>query len=100
LPFPHLLSTPITIFNNVVKRLSGQMDDKVALELARELSSPALAADAIEKAMARQSGKGKTNAVANALYKPAATAAAQAPADQNKLRYAATIDINGVGQRK
>lgn len=95
LPFPHLLSTPITIFNNVVKRLSGQMDDKVALELARELSSPALAADAIEKAMARQSGKGKTNAVVNALAKPAATAAAQMPANQNALR----IEINGVGQR-
>ncbi|MGI9143744.1 MAG: hypothetical protein ACR2IJ_11200, partial [Fluviibacter sp.] len=97
LPFPHLLSTPITIFNNVVKRLSGQMDDKVALELARELSSPALAADAIEKAMARQAGKGPTNAVVNSLAKPAATAAAQTPADQNKLRY--RVEINGVGQR-
>jgi hypothetical protein len=96
LPLPSLLSTPLTIFNNVVKRLSGQMDDKIALELARELSSPALAADAIEKAMARQAGKGKTNAVVNALAKPAATAAAQAPADQNALR----ININGVGQRK
>jgi len=96
LPFPHLLSTPITIFNNVVKRLSGQMDDKVALELARELSSPALAADAIEKAMARQAGKGKTNAVVNSLAKPAAIAAAQMPANQNALR----IEINGVGQRK
>ena len=79
-----------------MKRLSGQMDDKIALELARELSNPALAADAIEKAMARQAGKGKTNAVVNALAKPAATAAAQAPADQNALR----IEINGVGQRK
>lgn len=97
LPFPHLLSTPITIFNNVVKRLSGQMDDKVALELARELSSPALAADAIEKAMARQAGKAPTNAVVNSLAKPATTAAAQAPADQNKLRY--RVEINGVGQR-
>lgn len=97
LPFPHLLSTPITIFNNVVKRLSGQMDDKVALELARELSSPALAADAIEKAMARQAGRAPTNAVVNSLAKPATTAAAQAPADQNKLRY--RVEINGVGQR-
>lgn len=95
-PLPSYLNTTITTFNNVVKRLSGQMDDKIALELARELSSPALAADAIEKAMARQAGKGPTNAVMNALAKPAATAAAQAPADQNKLR----IEINGVGQRK
>jgi hypothetical protein len=96
LPLPPLLSTPLTIFNNIVKRLSGQMDDKIALELAREMSSPALAADAIEKAMARQAGKGKTNAVVNALAKPAATAAAQAPADQNKLRY--RIELNGMAQ--
>jgi hypothetical protein len=94
LPFPHLLSTPITIFNNVVKRLSGQMDDKVALELAREMSSPALAADAIEKAMARQVSKGPTNAVINQLAKPAATAAAQSPADQNKLRY--RVELNNM----
>jgi len=96
LPFPHLLSTPITIFNNVVKRLSGQMDDKVALELARELSSPALAADAIEKAMARQAGKGPTNKIINQLAQPATTAAAQAPADQNKLRY--RIELNGMAR--
>jgi hypothetical protein len=97
MPLPPLLNTTLTIFNNVVKRLSGQMDDKIALELARELSSPALAADAIEKAMARQAGKAPTNAVVNSLAKPATTAAAQAPADQNKLRY--RVEINGVGQR-
>lgn len=86
LPFPHLLSTPITIFNNVVKRLSGQMDDKVALELAREMSSPALAADAIEKAMARQASNARTNAIANKLARPLSTAATQMPANQNALR--------------
>jgi hypothetical protein len=96
LPLPPLLSTPLTIFNNVVKRLSGQMDDKIALELAREMSSPALAADAIEKAMARQAGKGPTNAALNQLAKPAATAAAQSPADQNKLRY--RIELNGMAR--
>lgn len=95
LPFPHLLSTPITIFNNVVKRLSGQMDDKVALELAREMSSPALAADAIEKAMARQAGKGKSNAVVNKLAKPLSTAAAQTPANQNALR----IELTGMANK-
>jgi hypothetical protein len=96
LPFPSLLSTPITIFNNVVKRLSGQMDEKVALELARELSSPALAADAIEKAMARQAGKAPTSKVLNQLAQPATTAAAQTAADQNNLRY--RIELNGMAR--
>ena len=53
LPTPSLLSVPVTIFNAVVKKLAGKMDDKVAAEIARELSSPALTAQMIEKAMGK-----------------------------------------------
>lgn len=53
LPAPSLLSVPITIFNSVVKKLAGKMDDKAAAEIARELSSPALTAQMIEKAMGK-----------------------------------------------
>jgi hypothetical protein len=53
LPAPSLLSVPLTIFNAVVKKLAGKMDDKVAAEIARELSSPALTAQMIEKAMGK-----------------------------------------------
>jgi hypothetical protein len=50
LPLPSFLSATITVFNNVFKRLAMRMDDKVAMEIARELTDPALAARAIESA--------------------------------------------------
>jgi hypothetical protein len=52
-PTPALLSVPLTIFNTVVKRLAGKMDKKLEMELARELSNPALTAQIIEQAMAK-----------------------------------------------
>ena len=57
LPLPNFISVPITIFNNVVKRLALRMDDKIALEIARELTNPAIAADQIELAMKLQAGR-------------------------------------------
>ena len=51
IPLPNFISVPITIFNNVVKRLALRMDDKIALEIARELTSPAVAAEQIEAAI-------------------------------------------------
>jgi hypothetical protein len=54
LPLPNFISVPITIFNNVVKRLALRMDDKIALEIARELTNPAIAADQIEAAIKLQ----------------------------------------------
>ncbi len=54
LPLPNFLSVPITVFNNVVKRLALRMDDKIALEIARELTNPAIAADQIEAAIKLQ----------------------------------------------
>ena len=51
IPLPPFMSVPITIFNNVVKRLAMRMDDKIALEIARELTSPAEAAKQIEAAI-------------------------------------------------
>ena len=56
-PFPSLLSTPLTLFNNVAKRLMLRMDSKLAMELARELTNPALAAQSIEKAMAMDAAR-------------------------------------------
>jgi hypothetical protein len=60
---PQLLNRYVAIFNNVVKRLSLKMDDKLALEIARELTSPVKAAEAIEQAMkldaVRKAGAGQ-----------------------------------------
>jgi hypothetical protein len=56
-PLPSLLNATITIFNNVVKRLALRMDDKIALEIARELTNPAIAADQIEAAIKLQAAR-------------------------------------------
>ena len=57
-PLPNFISVPITVFNNVVKKLALRMDDKIALEIARELTSPAIAANQIEAAMKLQAARG------------------------------------------
>jgi hypothetical protein len=72
LPLPSLLSMPITVFNAVYKKLALRMDDKLALEIARELTSPAKAAEAITKAMQVQTQRAATNA----MIEPTARAAA------------------------
>jgi hypothetical protein len=85
LPAPSLLSVPLTIFNNVVKRLTLKMDDKLALEIARELTSPALAAQSIEKAINRRFGQEVTDEMLQRAAPFVARGAAQAPADRNNL---------------
>lgn len=67
-PLPSFISVPITVFNNVVKKLALRMDDKIALEIARELTSPAIAANQIEAAIKLQAARG--------LAKPGAGTAA------------------------
>lgn len=58
IPVPNLMARSITLFNNVVKKLALRMDDKIALEIARELTSPAIAANQIEAAMKLQATRG------------------------------------------
>jgi len=68
LPLPNFISVPITIFNNVVKRLALRMDDRIALEIARELTNPAIAAEQIEAAMKLQASRAAaTSGTGNAL---------------------------------
>jgi hypothetical protein len=57
-PLPNFISVPITVFNNVVKKLALRMDDKIALEIARELTSPTIAANQIQAAMKLQTARG------------------------------------------
>jgi hypothetical protein len=85
LPAPSLLSVPLTIFNAVVKRLALKMDDKLALEIARELTSPALAAQSIEKATVRKIGQEVNDEALRRAAPSVSRAAAQAPADRNNL---------------
>lgn len=57
LPLPNFLSVPITIFNNTFKKLALRMDDKIAMEIAREMTSPSKAADMVESAMLLRRGR-------------------------------------------
>lgn len=86
LPAPSLLSVPITIFNNVVKRLALKMDDKLALEIARELTNPALAAQSIENATNRKFGQQVTDEMLQRTAPSVSRAAAQMPANRNNMR--------------
>lgn len=60
-PLPAILSIPITVYNNVVKRLMGVMDQKLAMEIAREMTNPAVAAKSIKSALERQARHTATN---------------------------------------
>jgi hypothetical protein len=66
-PLPSFLSVPITVFNSVAKRLALRLDNKLALEIAREMTDPALAAKSVQQALQlqtrRQVGAGVAAAV-------------------------------------
>lgn len=63
LPLPMLLSTPVMLFNNAFKRLTGKLDAKLALEIAREMTSPAMTATSMEKALKLVDKRAATNAM-------------------------------------
>ena len=73
LPLPSFLNNAITIFNAVVKRLALRLDDKLAMEIAREMTDPALAAKSVEQALRLQRSRA---AGATAPVSPAAGRAA------------------------
>lgn len=83
-PVPSLLSMPVTIYNTVVKKLMGVVDDKLAMELAREMLSPAVAAESIQKALVRQGQQELTNQLTQRFATRAAPALAQRPANENQ----------------
>ena len=51
---PHIMSRIVTTANDIIGRLAGKMDKKLAIEIATEMLDPKLAAQALEKALARQ----------------------------------------------
>jgi hypothetical protein len=54
LPSVQLLNRVATIVQNISKRYQGQLDDKMAKELALQLRDPQVAAQRLEEALARQ----------------------------------------------
>ena len=63
---PALLNRFATIANTVYNRLQGQIDHKLAIEIAAEMLDPKLAAAAVEKAAAREAKAGKRGRIAGA----------------------------------
>ncbi len=51
---PAVLNRVVTIANTIFNRLQGQIDRKLAIEIATEMLDPQIAAAAIEKAMVRE----------------------------------------------
>jgi hypothetical protein len=51
---PGFFSKFVTLANTIVDKLQGKINEKVAMELAAEMLDPKLAADVLEKALARQ----------------------------------------------
>jgi hypothetical protein len=51
---PAFFSKIVTLANTIIDSLQGRINEKVAIELATEMLDPKLAADVLEKALARQ----------------------------------------------
>lgn len=51
---PNFINNVTTVANDLLRRMQGKLDQKLAIELAAEMLDPASAAAALEKAMARQ----------------------------------------------
>jgi len=51
---PNFINNVTTVANDLLRRLQGKLDQKLAIELAAEMIDPAAAAAALEKALARQ----------------------------------------------
>jgi hypothetical protein len=93
IPAPSFLSVPITVFNAVVKRLTGKMDDKLAMEIARELSNPAVTAKMIETSMAKIKPRSNVKVIPPPVATGVINALAPRNEDNNRLR----IEVVGGG---
>jgi hypothetical protein len=82
---PQFLSRIATVANDIMSRLAGQIDSKLAIQLATEMLDPQAAANALEKAMKAQeraanvgkAGAAAAHAAGRAARSPAAVAGAQ-----------------------
>lgn len=63
---PALLNRAVTIGNTILNRLQGQIDRKLAIEIATEMLDPQAAAAAIEKAATRERRATTTGRIAGA----------------------------------
>ena len=81
---PSLISTITSVANDIIRRLQGKLDNKLAIEIATEMLDPAAAAKAIELALAREARGANMAAPAVAIAK-AASKVIRTPAVINAL---------------
>lgn len=87
---PHFFNQVITVANDLMRRMQGKLDQKLAIKIAAEMLDPAAAAKALEKAMARQA-KGEKLADPFKKTGKAASKALRTPAAVNMLAPTAEI---------
>jgi hypothetical protein len=87
---PNFINNVTTVANDLLRRMQGKLDQKLAIELATEMLDPAAAAAALEKALARQA-KGQKMADPFAKTGKAASKVLRTPAAVNMLAPAAEI---------
>jgi len=87
---PNFMNNVTTVANDLLRRMQGRLDQKLAIKLAAEMLDPASAAAALEKAMARQA-KGRKLADPFQKTGKAASKALRTPAAVNMLAPTAEI---------
>ena len=100
---PNFINNVTTVANDILRRLQGKLDQKLAIELAADMLDPAAAAAALEKALARQA-KGekmaepfkKTGKAASQVLRTPATINMLAPQSENQN--ALRIELTGMAQ--
>jgi hypothetical protein len=88
---PNFINNVTTVANDLLRRMQGKLDQKLAIELAAEMLDPTSAAAALEKAMARQA-KGqkladpfqKTGKAASKVLRTPAAVNMLAPEQENQ----------------
>jgi hypothetical protein len=87
---PNFINNVTTVANDLLRRMQGKLDQKLAIELAAEMLDPAAAAKALEKAMVRQA-KGEKLADPFKKTGKAASKVLRTPAAVNMLAPAAEV---------
>jgi hypothetical protein len=95
---PNFINNVTTVANDLLRRMQGKLDEKLAIELAAEMLDPAAAAKALEKAMARQA-KGQKMADPFKKTGTAASKVLRTPAVVNMLAPAAEVQNSFVSEQ-
>lgn len=77
---PNLLNRVTAVANDIIRRLEGKIDRKIAIEIATEMLDPKAAAAALEKAMVREELAGMTGRGAGAVTRAAGDVLMSTPA--------------------